>query len=137
MGKYRPWILIGALLNSVITIIMFWVQPTGWDYVIFFAIFYFLWDFTYTINDISFWSVLPSLSQKEKVRANLTTTLSIFISVGTFAVGGIVPLVSAGEQELTYKVISLITSSLFFLSQLLHIGDFPYIFHFLIENLKR
>lgn len=119
MGKYRPWILIGALLNSVITIIMFWVQPTGWDYVIFFAIFYFLWDFTYTINDISFWSVLPSLSQKEKVRANLTTTLSIFISVGTFAVGGIVPLVSAGEQELTYKVISLITSSLFFLSQLI------------------
>lgn len=118
-GKYRPWILIGALLNSIITILMFWINPTGWGYVIFFAIFYFLWDFTYTINDIAFWSVLPSLSQKEKVRANLTTLLSIFISVGTFAVGGIVPLVSAGNQEMTYKVISLVTSILFFLSQLI------------------
>lgn len=118
-GKYRPWIIIGALLNSLVTIIMFWVNPTGWEYVIFFAIFYFLWDFTYTINDISFWSVLPSLSQEEKVRANLTTTLSIFISVGTFAVGGLVPLLSAGSQETTYKITSLVTSILFFLSQLI------------------
>ena len=116
-GKYRPWILIGAILNSIVTILMFWIKPVGWGYVVFFGIFYFLWDFTYTINDIAFWSVLPSLSQKEKVRANLTTTLSIFVSVGTFAVGGIVPLLSAGNQEMTYKITSLVTSVLFFLSQ--------------------
>ena len=118
-GKYRPWILIGALLNSIVTIFMFWFNPTGWEYVIFFIIFYFLWDFTYTINDISFWSVLPSLSQEERVRANLTTNLSIFVSIGTFAVGGLVPLLSAGNQETTYKVTAIITSVLFFLSQLI------------------
>ena len=75
-GKYRPWILIGALSNSIVSICMFWILPTGWAYVACFALFYFLWDFTYTMNDIAFWSVLPSLSQKEQVRANLTTTLS-------------------------------------------------------------
>ena len=118
-GKYRPWILIGALSNSIVSICMFWVLPTGWAYVACFALFYFLWDFTYTMNDIAFWSVLPSLSQKEKVRANLTTTLSIFVSVGTFAVGGLVPMLASGNQEMTYKITAIVTSVLFFLSQLI------------------
>lgn len=119
MGKYRPWILIGAIANSIVTICMFWILPTGWAYVACFAVFYFLWDFTYTINDIAFWSVLPSLSQKEQVRANLTTILSIFISVGTFAVGGIVPLLASGNQEMTYKITAIVTSLLFLLSQVI------------------
>ena len=119
MGKYRPWILIGAILNSIVTICMFWILPTGWAYVACFALFYFLWDFTYTMNDIAFWSVLPSLSQEEKVRANLTTTLSIFISVGTFVVGGVVPLLASGNQEMTYKIVAIVTSVLFLLSQVI------------------
>ena len=119
MGKYRPWILIGAIANSVVTICMFWILPTGWAYVFCFALFYFLWDFTYTMNDIAFWSVLPSLSQKEQVRASLTTTLSIFISIGTFIVGGVVPLFSSGNQQLVYQTTALITSILFLLSQVI------------------
>lgn len=118
-GKYRPWIILGALSNSIVTICMFWILPTGWDYVICFAVFYFLWDFTYTMNDIAFWSVLPSLSQKEKIRANLTTTLSIFISVGTFAIGGLIPLISSGNQMMTYQITSIVVSVLFLLSQLI------------------
>ena len=47
------------------------------------------------MNDIAFWSVLPSLSQKEKVRANLTTLLSIFVSIGSFTAGGLVPILSS------------------------------------------
>ena len=98
IGKYRPWIIIGAFLNSIVTILMFWITPTSWAFVGFFAVFYFLWDFTYTMNDIAFWAVLPSLSQKEEVRANLTTLLSIFVSIGAFAVGGIVPILASGNQ---------------------------------------
>lgn len=118
-GKYRPWIFIGALTNSIVSICMFWILPEGWTYVLCFGIFYFLWDFTYTMNDIAFWSVLPSLSQEEKVRANLTTLLSIFVSVGAFAVGGIVPLLAAGNQENTYKITAVVTSLLFLLSQVI------------------
>lgn len=119
LGKYRPWIAMGALLNSLVTILMFWVTPTGWAYVAWFGVSYFLWDLTYTINDISFWAVLPSLSNDEKVRANLTTILSIFISIGTFAVGGIVPLLASGNQGPTYRVVSIVVSVLFALSQLI------------------
>lgn len=116
-GKYRPWIFIGALANSIVTILMFWITPTGWYFVAFFAVFYFLWDFTYTMNDIAFWAVLPSLSQKEEVRANLTTLLSIFVSIGSFAVGGIVPILASGNQGPTYRWVALVTSILFVLSQ--------------------
>lgn len=119
LGKYRPWIIIGAFLNSIVTILMFWITPSGWAYVACFGVFYFLWDFTYTINDISFWAVLPSLSQKEEVRANLTTLLSMFISIGTFAVGGLVPVLAAGNQGPTYRIVAIVTSVLFLLSQLI------------------
>ena len=119
IGKYRPWIIIGAFLNSIVTILMFWITPTSWAFVGFFAVFYFLWDFTYTMNDIAFWAVLPSLSQKEEVRANLTTLLSIFVSIGSFAVGGIVPILASGNQGPTYRWVAVVTSVLFCLSQLI------------------
>jgi len=118
-GKYRPWIWSGAVLNSIVVTLMFWINPTGWAYVAFFGVFYFLWDFTYTINDIAFWSVLPSLSSNEKVRANLTTLLSIFVSIGAFAVGGIVPMLASGNSVEVYRWTALITSILFCVSQVI------------------
>ena len=117
-GKYRPWIFIGALLSSIVTILMFCLQVHGWTYVALFAVFYFLWDFTYTMNDIAFWSVLPSLSQKEKVRANLTTLLSIFVSIGSFTAGGLVPILSSSfGYTISYMWFAIIASVLYFLSQ--------------------
>lgn len=119
-GKYRPWIIIGAFLNSIVTIAMFWTNVHGWAYVALFAVFYFIWDFTYTMNDIAFWSVLPSLSTKEKVRANLTTLLSIFVSIGSFAAGGLVPILSSNlGYTISYKYFALIASILFLISQLI------------------
>ncbi len=118
-GKYRPWIFLGAITNSIVTICMFWITPSGWTFVAFFALFYFLWDVTFTMNDIAFWSVLPSLSTKEQVRANLTTLLSVFISIGTFAVGGIVPIFAGGNQGPVYRIVSLICSLLFVVSQII------------------
>lgn len=118
-GKYRPWIMIGGIGSSLMVICMYWILPTGWAYVACFGIFYFLWDFTFTMNDIAFWSVLPSLSTKEKTRANITTTLSIFISIGTFAVGAIVPMFASGAQQATYQITAIITSVLYCLSQVI------------------
>lgn len=119
-GKYRPWIFIGALSCSIVTFLMFWTNAHGWTYVALFAVFYFLWDFTYTMNDIAFWSVLPSLTKKEQIRANITTLLSIFVSVGSFAAGGLVPILSSNfGYTISYKYFALIASGLFFLSQLI------------------
>ncbi|MDD5601584.1 MAG: MFS transporter, partial [Candidatus Izemoplasmatales bacterium] len=51
-GKFRPWILIGALLSGVVIIAMFSIRPSGWWYVAFFFIIYLLWEITFTMNDI-------------------------------------------------------------------------------------
>lgn len=62
-GKFRPWILIGTLLNSVIMIFMF-RNPglEGFGQYAYFSVIYILWGMTYTVMDIPYWSMLPSLA---------------------------------------------------------------------------
>ncbi|MFA5421915.1 MAG: glycoside-pentoside-hexuronide (GPH):cation symporter [Bacilli bacterium] len=120
MGKYKPWILIGAITNTVVMLVLFLARPQGWAYVILFSVFYFLWDITYTMNDIGYWSMLPALTSDEKQRNDITTIMSIFISVGAFTVGGVVPLtVSSGDAVKNYGLIAIIVSIVFLASQLI------------------
>ena len=122
-GKYKPWILIGALFNTVVVLVLFLAHPHGWGFVILFGIFYFLWDIAWTINDIAYWSMLPSLTKDEKRRNNITSIMQIFISVGIFAVYGAVPmLVGAFEgvsAQVVYGAIATVVTSLYLVSQLL------------------
>lgn len=64
-GKFRPWILMGAVLTGAIIIAMFNVQSlSGWSFVVFMAVTYLLWESAFTMNDIGYWSMLASLSSK-------------------------------------------------------------------------
>lgn len=119
IGKYKPWILFGAITNSVILYLMFTVRPTGWWYVVFFGVFYLLWEMTFTMNDIAYWSMLPSLTSEEKQRNELTTLVSVFASVGAFAVGGLVPKIFPGDAINSFSMIALVIALVFLLSQLL------------------
>lgn len=119
IGKYKPWILFGAITNSVILYLMFTVRPTGWWYVVFFGVFYLLWEMTFTMNDIAYWSMLPSLTSEEKQRNELTTLVSVFASVGAFAVGGLVPMIFPGDAINNFSMIALVIALVFLLSQLL------------------
>ena len=122
-GKYKPWILIGALFNTVVVLVLFLAHPHGWGFVALFAIFYFMWDIAWTINDIAYWSMLPSLTKDEKRRNNITSIMQIFISFGVFAVYGAVPmLVGAFEgvsAQTIYGLIAVVVCSTYLISQLL------------------
>ena len=68
-GKFKPWVLIGAVFTAIVIIVMFNWRPmgnAGWNYVIFFAVIYLLWEIAFTMNDISYWSMLPALTTDEK-----------------------------------------------------------------------
>lgn len=121
-GKYKPWILIGALLNTGIVLTLFLAHPTGWGFVALFGVFYFLWDIAWTINDIAYWSMLPSLTKNEQKRNRITSIMQIFISVGVFGVYAAVPnLVGAFEgvsAQTVYGVLAIVISSLYLISQL-------------------
>ena len=118
-GKFKPWIITGAIINAVIIVILFTVRPQGWMFVLFFGITYLLWGMTFTMNDISYWGMLPSLSSDPKTRNTLVTLMSIFVCVGQFAVAGIVPTVIAGNAVNTYRVVALVVALGFIAFQLL------------------
>jgi len=68
VGKFKPWIIIGAVLNAIVLIIMFSNGVDGWNFVVLFAVLYLFWDITWTMNDIGYWSMLPSLTSEPKKR---------------------------------------------------------------------
>ena len=118
-GKYRPFIIVGAVLNAIVIILMFTIRPSGWAFVFFFCIMYLLWGMTYTINDIAYWGMLPSLSSDPKERDSLVTLMGIFVCVGQFSVAGIVPMVIAGNAVRAFRIIGLICALAFVLFQTL------------------
>jgi Na+/melibiose symporter-like transporter len=117
-GKFRPWILIGAIGNTAMLLLMFLTKPTGWWFVACFGIYYFLWDFVFTMNDIGYWSMLPSLSNDEKERNRLTTMVTVATTIGSTAMyvcTGL--LVSDINISYIYGYIAIPVSILFLLSQ--------------------
>ncbi len=122
-GKYKPWILIGGLLNTVVVLVLFLAHPRGWGFVALFGIFYFLWDIAWTINDIAYWSMLPSLTKDEARRNRITSVMQICISVGVFGVYGAVPLLVGAfdgvSAQTVYGIIAIVVVVLFLLSQII------------------
>lgn len=118
-GKFRPWILIGGITNFISTILLFTIRPEGWEFVIFFGIFYITWGMTFTMNDISYWSLLPNLSRNNKERNELTNLVLIFASIGQFLAGGLIPVLVTGNAVFMYKLLGISISSIFLLFTLL------------------
>ncbi|HHZ11784.1 MAG TPA: hypothetical protein GYA05_03610, partial [Acholeplasmataceae bacterium] len=110
-GKFKPWILIGAILTAVVIVFMFNLRPmgnNGWNYVIFFAVIYFLWEIAFTMNDISYWSMLPSLTTDEKERNSVTTLAVVFAGVGAFAANAGINFLTVGNAIKGYSMISIV-----------------------------
>ena len=122
-GKYKPWILIGAILNTIVVLVLFLAHPRGWGFVALFAIFYFLWDIAWTINDIAYWSMLPSLTKDEARRNKITSIMQICISIGVFGVYGAVPMLVGAfpgvSAQTTYGIIAIVVVTLFLISQII------------------
>ena len=113
-GKFKPWIVIGAILTSVSVLFMFNLRPSGAGFVVFFAIVYFVWEIAWTLNDIPYWSLLPNLSRTKKRRDQIASMVVVFAAVGAFAANAIVSLFTVGNAIMGYRIIS-ITFVLFFL----------------------
>lgn len=88
MGKFRPWILAGTILNSFVLVFLFHnPQYSGNGLYIFFSVMYLLWDITYTMEDISYWSMIPALADTESERNTISVIPRVFAALGNVAVG--------------------------------------------------
>lgn len=94
MGKYRPWILIGAFLNAVVLTLLFRNPGFALDSVglyAYVAVLYVLWGMTNTLADIPFWSMIPSFATEEKDRNLVSTIARTFSGIGQ----GIISILTA------------------------------------------
>ncbi|MBQ6163130.1 MAG: MFS transporter [Clostridia bacterium] len=85
MGKYRPWILRGAILNAVVLALLFnnpGIPTVGvWIYV-YIAVLYIGWGMTNTLADIPYWSMVPSFTTDPKERSLIATVARTFSGLG-------------------------------------------------------
>lgn len=114
-GKFKPWICIGAVLSGIFTVLLFTdFGMKGSAYIISFGIIYLAWGISYTMNDISYWSMLPTLSQDQRVREKIGSIARICASVGLFLVVAlIVPITTAlgnalGSMQKGYFALAVI-----------------------------
>ena len=99
-GKFKPWIMIGAISNSIVVFLMFWVPLKGMSFVIFFAIMYIVWSITFTMNDISYWSMLPSLTSHHEDRDKLSSIANICAGIGAGIATIVVPTLTTGSMTI-------------------------------------
>ena len=121
-GRFKPWIAIGAVASSIFTVLLFTdFGLTGAPYIILFAIVYLLWGITYTMHDISYWSLLPTLSQDLHEREQIGSIARICANVGLFAIVAlIVPITTAlgdmfGGLQKGYFALAIILVSIMIL----------------------
>lgn len=97
MGKFKPWIVGGAVLGAIFMVLMFTdLGLTGGAFVAALAVFYLFWDITYGANDIAYWSMLPALTVDQVERENMGAFARICANIGLFAVVvGILPVTGA------------------------------------------
>lgn len=85
MGKYRPWILIGACSNAIVLALLFTNPgiPLGsvWLYV-YVAFMYIAWGMTNTMADIPYWSMVPSFTNDPNERNTISTIARTFSGIG-------------------------------------------------------
>ena len=86
-GKYKPPMLVGCLLAVVFYLIMFAdFGFTDIRFVIIFGLAYIMWDISYGINDIAYWSMMPSLTLDQKEREDIGAFARICANVGMYIV---------------------------------------------------
>lgn len=108
-GKFKPWIFIGTMVSAVLLLILFTgifgLAQSNWIlFAILFVIIYIGFDVFYSLSDVSYWGMVPALSEDSHERG-------IYTSLGAFsgAIGWnglaiiVVPLVTGVTYAVTGK----------------------------------
>ena len=118
-GKFRPWLLIGTLLNAVVLYLMFAAPPAlnGAGLVAYAAITYIVWGVTYTMMDIPYWSMIPAFTESGKEREGLSAMARSCAGVGSAIITIItvksVMYLGQGDERKGFGLFALIVAVLF------------------------
>lgn len=126
-GKFRPWLFIGTLLNSIILYAMYAVPEslTGTSLLVYTSVTYILWGITYTVMDIPYWSMIPAITKSGKDRENVSVIARSCAGLGyaipTALTMVLVPMLGNGNERLGFKIFGAIVAIFFILSMMVTI----------------
>ena len=112
-GKFKPWILIGMIGTGILTVLMFHnFEMDEMSHIILLAVTYLLFSIFFSLNDISYWSLMPAISKDQSVREGVGAFARICANVGMFAmvliylnVPGFFPDKSARDAYFIFAII--------------------------------
>ena len=96
-GKFKPWLLIGILLTSIVVYLAFNTNLEGWSFVIFFLFIYLFYSIAYTMHDIAYWGMIPALSKDGNARNQFTSRATLFAGIGGTLTAILVPILTTGS----------------------------------------
>ena len=117
-GKFKPWLLSGILLTSVVVTMVFATDLKGWSFVVLFGVFYFCYSIAYTMHDISYWGMVPALSSDAEARDQITSRATLFAGIGGTLASILIPMLTTGNTAIggnaafAYKVVAIAISIL-------------------------
>lgn len=86
-GKFRIWLIVGTLLNSVVFVLLFTsFHLQGMALYVYVSVMYILYGMTYTIMDVPYWSWLPNLTNDPREREKISVIPRFFASLAGFTV---------------------------------------------------
>lgn len=99
-GKFKPWMVIGILLSSIVVAMVFSSNLRGWEFVVLFGVFYFCYSIAYTMHDISYWGIVPALTSDAGARDQFTSRANLFAGVGGTLASIAIPMFTTGEAAI-------------------------------------
>ena len=118
-GKFRPWLMIGTILNAIMLYLMFAVPPAlnGAGLVAYAAVAYVVWGITYTMMDIPYWSMIPAFTEGGREREGLSTLARSCAGVGS-AIITIITMICVfqlgqGDERVGFRMFALIIAVVF------------------------
>ncbi|WP_303006697.1 melibiose:sodium transporter MelB [Romboutsia ilealis] len=123
-GKFRPWIFIGTVLNALVIVFLFRKPDLeGLPLYAYFSIMYILWGMTYTIMDIPYWSMIPSLTSSKEEREQVAVIPRIFAStawliMGTFGLS-IIKKLGNGNVVKGYSAFAVVIAVVFVIATII------------------
>ena len=115
-GRYRPWIFFGAVVNAATLVSMFIPMgegvPTAARYA-FYITMYVLWGMSFTLMDVPFWTMLPTIANSTEERNKASSMAKLVGGFGGFMVGMlgtsvILPNFSKNGMNRAYMMIGVI-----------------------------